>query len=195
MEYCVVCVLHSMKRILFYLPVAIVFSSACSSRVSQQDSSLYLREAVAFLKDVARIDFKEPGTVIMIQPTLDEEGLKDALANTVEFSPAELAYIRDKKYPVLERWPTQLLPAARWVESDTVRNIFNKRELRWTYFNRQYGNRLVTYSAPIFLRNSTYCIFQAGYSCGSLCGAGNLSLYQKKNGSWQLVKSYFEWIN
>ena len=48
------------------------------------------------------------------------------------------------------------------------------------------GTTLYNIVPPIFLRNKTICIFNYSYTCGNLCGSGEMAVYKKKNDVWEM---------
>ena len=79
--------------------------------------------------------------------------------------------------------------------ADTVTAIFKDRNKWWTYFYKYYGESFNTYSAPIFLRNYTLCLFYSSNSCGGLCGGGQITLFKKEGNTWKPFKSFCDWVS
>ena len=87
-----------------------------------------------------------------------------------------------------------MVPKAKLINGDTIKEIFNNYAKMWTYFHKEIGRDLTTFSAPIFLRNYQYCIFYSSFHCGDRCGEGQLLLYKKDGADWKKVKTYCNWI-
>lgn len=102
---------------------------------------------------------------------------------------------QQSKQPLIKKWTTELVPTAKFVSADTISRIFNDNKKGWNYFYKNFGQSFSSYSAPIFLRNNTYCIFYTSQHCGWLCGGGRLCLYKREGNKWEIVKSYCNWIS
>src|SRR5437588_327384 len=77
-------------------------------------------------------------------------------------------------------WRDSLLSNYLLIKQDTINAIFKNGVFDgWGYFNSHFGEGFYNFSKPIFLRNHTICIFYKGYSCGHLCGEGDLTIYVK----------------
>ncbi len=55
--------------------------------------------------------------------------------------------------------------------------------------------RIYEFSKPLFLRSNTMCIFYSGYSCGSECGRGKLTIYVKQYGKWIKRFDPYWWVS
>ena len=138
----------------------------------------------------------------------EEEVLKD----TALFSAEEIRQLRtDFQNPKITVWDSTLLHPAVFIPRDSIDSIFSGRHGNdtvvsgkprpmpvhdaWQVFYHRYGGGYTGLSAPIFLRDYTYCLFYSANSCGWLCGSGNWSLYRKENGRWKWVRSWCQWIS
>lgn len=122
----------------------------------------------------------------------------------VEFENDTNTLTRDeKKYVInhyknnnLKKWTNDLVPNARIISSKTITNIFKvKSGGNWPVFKEKFGKDLYNFSAPVFLRNNSYCILYFNKRCGNLCGFGGYIIYKKTNNKWQSFKNYCAWIN
>jgi hypothetical protein len=98
----------------------------------------------------------------------------------------------------LQNWTADLVGTkVRLLSEDTIRAIFKGKILYkdWNVFYSKYGKRFLKFSAPIFLRNKTLCIFYSEEDCGSTCGSGELDVYKKNGGGWKLVKTVCSWMS
>lgn len=101
----------------------------------------------------------------------------------------------------LFHWNENLVPNAHVVPADSIFSLFSRRRNAgsrgWENFHKIYGewNGYTDLSAPIFLRDNTRCLFYYGQHCGGLCGGGKLTLYEKKNGHWEMIKVFCNWIS
>jgi hypothetical protein len=98
-------------------------------------------------------------------------------------------------YPVIKKWDKKLVSKLKIVRSDTITTIFKDKNKGWNYFYKHYGRRFYTFSEPIFFNDFNFCLFESGYSCGGLCGSGQISLYKKEEGQWKFLKSFCEWVS
>jgi hypothetical protein len=115
------------------------------------------------------------------------------LSDSNVFSKMEIHFIQQQaKKPLIGKWDSTLL-AGRFATRKMVDSVFKKDG--WQSFYKTYGWSLNSFSAPVFLRNYTLCLFYSGYSCGELCGSGALNLYKKENGKWKVYKRYCSWIS
>jgi len=122
--------------------------------------------------------------------------LSDLLKDTANFTKEELVLIeKQAKHPPVARWTNALVPGTRIISSDTVTAAFNNLSNGWPYVYKHIGHVLYAYSAPVFIRNYTYCLFYAHFTCGGLCGEGHLALYKKEGNTWKEVKTYCDWIS
>jgi hypothetical protein len=117
---------------------------------------------------------------------------RDSTIFTKEEQETIISQIND---PVLEKWDTKLVEKVKIISSDTVTAIFKDRNKWWTYFYNHYGSSFNSYSAPIFLRDYTLCLFYSDNSCGGLCGSGRITLFKKEQGIWRPIKSFCESIS
>ncbi|RZJ86850.1 MAG: hypothetical protein EOO60_12940 [Hymenobacter sp.] len=131
---------------------------------------------------------------ISIESVWANDCLKQVLADKVSYSAAELAGFQSHPYPVISSWASFSL-GARLLNQDTIRKAFQRRADDWDYFHKHIGGSFNEFSAPIFLRNYTYCLFYSANYCGSLCAGGSLMLYKKEKGIWKPVKAYCQWIS
>ncbi len=46
---------------------------------------------------------------------------------------------------------------------------------------------------PIFFQNNQYCILSFSYSCGGLCGHGQITIYSKTEKGWVNWNSLLWW--
>jgi hypothetical protein len=100
--------------------------------------------------------------------------------------------------PKLQNWTGDLVgKKVRLVSKDTIQAIFKGKILYkdWDVFYSRYGKRLLKFSAPIFLRNRTLCIFYNEEDCGNTCGSGEVDVYKNDGDGWKLVKTLCSWMS
>lgn len=187
---------------------AALFASLCSYGQStsqndtffnvSQDSATYIKKSIAFIKQVMPQALSDTSFILVDKPFSFEyfDCIQEVLADTTLFTRDELLIIRDKQHPSLSRWPKEFFDKIKLISSDTINAIFNDPSRWWLYYYTQFGNRgFNSYSVPIFLKNGTYCLFYSDYSCGDLCGGGQLTLYKKEEDKWIAIKSYCNWVS
>lgn len=190
-----------MNHVLFILVITLFHSFGQSipskSQKHTQDSIVYIQKSIEFIKKVKGKELQDSKFVLIDKPFTFTyfDCLTQLLADSVTFSSAELNLIRQKKYPSVTRWNESFFPAIKVVSGNTIDSIFKKKADGWNYFNEHFGIGFSRFSMPIFLRNDTYCIFYADYSCGWLCGSGQLVLYKMNNDNWEEIRSYCNWIS
>ncbi len=115
----------------------------------------------------------------------------------IVFTGEEKAYINLELYNLkFHEWDKNLFENSTRIPVDTVSKIFSdNRKYGWLYFYNHYGNKLYSFSKPIFLRNGTMCLFYSDYSCGGTCGEGNFYIYLKIDGEWKPICRLFGWIS
>jgi hypothetical protein len=139
---------------------------------------------------------------IILSEQVDEGFLKKCrsslLTDTALFSEAERQKITvELDDPLIQNWTEGVLGIkVRVIHADSIRSVFkdHHRLADWQSFYARYGKSYFTFSAPIFLRNNTLCIFYSGNNCGSNCGEGNVCLYKKVGNDWKLIKTFCNWV-
>ncbi|MEE1945649.1 hypothetical protein VRU48_11075 [Pedobacter sp. KR3-3] len=173
--------------------------TGCSTPKERAEKNLatanaaYLKQATDFIRAVAPKD-----DYILNDRPDSGAGFNclDGLKEDSLLTKAELDYvIQQSTQPPIKKWTTDLIPNTKLISADTISQIFNDRKKGWDYFYKKIGRSVSSYSAPIFLRNNTYCLFYNSNGCGWLCGTGRLSLYKKEGKQWKIVKTYCNWIS
>jgi len=159
------------------------------------DSIDYIQKSIAFIKEIKQQELSGTSFILVDKPSLFEyfDCIPDLLADTATYTKEEISFIKDKKYPSLEKWTKDFFINVKLISSDTINAIFKDRW--WDYFYKHIGPGFTTFSTPIFLRNDTYCLFYSDHHCGWLCGGGQVTLYKKEKNKWISVKSYCNWIS
>lgn len=163
----------------------------------QEDSSKYITESLKFIKSVI------PGFLDSSQYLLQDEPaslnvidcFNEFKADTSTFSKEDLKVIQQAyERPLIKRWTPEMFPRTSFVKKTTIDSIFEKGD-GWEYFYNHIGAGFNTFSAPIFLRDYSWCLIYTSDHCGWLCASGRLELYSKKAGKWEVVKSWCNWIS
>ena len=179
---------------LFFSLAACTLNNAKAQTNAQygQDSVEYMKQCIEFIRQVKQKDLSDTNFILEDKPCYDCAEAADSAMFTRE----ELDFIVNKKFPSISKWTNEMFPNIKIISSDTVRAIFNGKdwkdwEREWDYFYKNIGSGFNDFSAPIFLRNYTYCLFYSAHFCGDLCGESRLDLYKKENGKWIDVKNYY----
>lgn len=159
---------------------------------------VYLKQTAGFIKFIT--GSSETNTpFILVDKTFQFERydcLKYVISDTAAFTKEERTYIEsESRHSLLRCWTTGLVLQAKIISVDTVHAIFEDRSKGWKYFYKNAGVSFSNFSASVFLRNYSYCLFYSDNSCGGLCGRGRLTLYKKEGESWKEIKSYCDWIS
>ncbi|HEX4850645.1 MAG TPA: hypothetical protein VFV08_07560 [Puia sp.] len=143
------------------------------STAIEKDSSQYLSEVIQFIQQIKQQELNNNFFILEDEPaTLDYfDCLKELRTDTATFSKTELSVIEQEgKEPLIKIWTNSLIPKIKIISADTVRNIFNDNSKSWPFFYKHIGHSVSNFSAPIFLRNYSCCLFYSDNNCGSLCG-------------------------
>ena len=179
---------------LFSILTIAVFALSCSSKSNHFEKDRYLIEAKEFL---ASNELKKSYFVDSKPFDFKSYACLDSLKNGSKvLTKLEIEEIDDQiKNSRIKNWSTDLLKKAKIVNHDTITNIFADKNKNWKYFKQKFSGSYKRYSAPIFFRNYTYCLFYYSNVCGRLCGNGAMVLYKKENGEWKSVETYCSWIS
>jgi hypothetical protein len=169
-----------------------------SDTLNQTDSIEYVHQVIQFIKQVGQQELNDSLFILEDSPSsLDYfDCLKSVLHDTTIFSKTEISIIKKQsKHPLIKSWTNSLIPNIKIVSADTIRNIFKDDSKGWKYFYNHIGRSVSGFSAPIFLKHFSYCLFYSDNSCGGLCGEGHLTLYKKEKDKWIAIKSYCNWVS
>ncbi|MNY21558.1 hypothetical protein D3C86_1551150 [compost metagenome] len=78
----------------------------------------------------------------------------------------------------------ELLKKSHFIPNGKLDLILKDPISGWSGFNKKYGKGYYSFSKPIFIRDSSICIFFSNFTCGMLCAQGELSVYKKSGGQW-----------
>ncbi len=161
---------------------------------SIRQEKIYIAQATSFIH---KFNHQEP--IILgdkVNKNDDFSCLEHLKKDTITFTKAEITFITSQsKSPLIKKWTKELIPNAKLIEGDTITQIFKNYNKGWAYFYKHIGKAYHSFSAPIFIRNYQYCIFYSSFSCGYLCGEGELTLYKKDGTTWKKIKTYCDWIS
>ena len=193
-------ILPNMNHIKILMAVGCLLMTNCRKpQAVSSDRKQYLENTRQFirlfkdsiyLKDSLVISNKAGGHIFSI---CEEELFHDS---AILSSQERREILVQLDHPILKTWTNDLIGPAKIVSQDTLNRIF-KGGLHeaWSLFHEKYGRDLRRFSAPIFLRNNTICLFYSEMMCGGLCGEGQLSLYKKGAGQWKLIRTFCNWVS
>jgi hypothetical protein len=69
------------------------------------------------------------------------------------------------------------------------------RDSMWNHVYEKNRGGFTSISMPIFSSDNKLAYIRIGHFCGDLCGGGESRLYIYKNGKWEKIKSFSEWIS
>jgi hypothetical protein len=152
-------------------------------------------EYINLVKDFVNNNGIKSSFLLSDEPyTIDDECLEKMRKGSFNFSEEEINLISLKtKENKLGKWTSEILPKMTFVEGKKVTEIFEDKSKGWKYFQENVNENFFTFSAPIFFRNNTYCLFYFDERCGEFCGQGILMLFEKKDSKWAAIGSYCEW--
>jgi hypothetical protein len=168
------------------------------SKATKRQKREYFQETKEFIKYIRTIENANDTILLVDKPNMKEfnECINGLFRDTTLFTKDEQKTIKSQiNDPLLKKWDTKLVEKANVISSDTVTTIFKDRNKWWTYFYKHYGRSFNSYSAPIFLRNYTLCLFYSDHSCGGLCGSGQIIIFKKEGDKWNPFKSFCDWIS
>lgn len=163
----------------------------------EYNSSKYLKEAIKFIKAVRPNLTNDTAFILADKPSnIQKQYCSNGIwKDTTILSREELDYIKHQdENPQIQKWTSKILPGVRILKRSTIEDAF-KDPGEWDYFHKHIGKSFSTISAPIFLRDYSYCIFYFDNHCGGLCGHGELNLYKKVNDKWEVVMCYCVWVS
>jgi len=162
-----------------------------------QDSSAYIKKSIAFIEEVEHRKLSDTNFILSDKPSTFEyfNCLDQVIVDSGFLTKNELAIIKGRKYPVVQKWTKRFFKNIKIVSSDSIAANFKNLATGWESFNRKFGSSFNTFSSPIFFRNDNYCLFYSDHCCGELCGEGRLSLYKKEKGKWIMEKVYCYWLS
>ena len=177
------------KSTLFYL---IILLFQVSIFAQNKDAK---NEYIDLVKDFVNNNGMKSSFLLSDEPyKIDSECLKNMKKGNFSFSDEEINHISLKtKENQLGKWSSEILPNMTFVDGKKVTEIFEDKSKGWKYFQENVNENFFTFSAPIFFRNNSYCLFYFDERCGELCGHGIVMLFEKKESKWVAIGSYCEW--
>ena len=117
---------------------------------------------------------------------------------TSEFTVEDIKFM--KKQDKLNKkiiWDNRI-KGSRILNATEIYNHFkaNGANEGWKIFELKYSAHLIEFSVPLFNKDYSKAVIVIDYSCGGLCGYGGIFLCEKKNGKWEITRSYGQtWIS
>jgi hypothetical protein len=156
-----------------------------------------------------RMSKSEATSLLIKQMPVIKDRMNLIIADSLVLSDAEITYANDQIANMRNyKWKSNLLPHSKLLLADSLSAL----QRRWSDLRRKpladlskkerekWMNKLFEksdkeftafhkFSAPIFLRNDTYCLFYYGNDCINTinwgCNSGNFMVYKKQNGKWK----------
>jgi hypothetical protein len=165
---------------------------------SQNDSAAYAKRTIEFITFIRKNVVRGNKLVLVDKPSslTAFDCLQNLLEDSTFFTPAEKRDIETRaKHTTIKNWSGDLVKNVIIIENDTIDSVFKDPDKGWVYYYKHFGSGFNTFSAPIFLRNNSLCLFYHDNLCGMLCGTGHFELYKKVGNTWKLVRSFCDWIS
>lgn len=177
------------KNIFIILLIVLV---GCTKKETPQE--IYDRE----VKLLFNFDEYNDEILISSQPIqIDQSCVETIKTNSLNFSKSDLSEIlKDLEQPLITKWSDSYFKNGKVLDKEKIRTIFKGNlDDGWADFHKEYGNSYLELSAPIFFNKYSCCLVFGAAHCGSLCGGGELILYQKNNDKWEIIKRYCNYVN
>lgn len=84
------------------------------------------------------------------------------------------------------------------ITSDKYYSYFGKKfrqiDKAWKRINKKYGTRhVIEFSKIKYYKNFATVFYE--HHCGGLCGSGNMVVFEKKNGKWEILSEINFWMS
>ena len=161
-------------------------------KVAQEE---YLKEVHSFLNLVKQKEFSDFSFTLADLPKYS--CFAYTVDDSVTFSRAEMNHIVDEiNFPKISSWKSILPSTIRFLDERLVNSVSKsiknpKREEK--IFLRKFGGCYHNFSAPIFLRNYTFCLLYVDTICAAGQSKGELQVFEKVDGIWKQLTSRCEW--
>jgi len=149
----------------------------------------FIKEATGLKRKIIYSDGVSSYAIRQIKENLKADTLIPQILILTKEDRAQIAFCLEKMSNPI--WVEGLFKRSKLIKRDTIDAIFKDKARSWDYFYKTYGRYFDSFSKPIFLRDSTFCIFYRRYSGGDEGGSDDLSIYQKTKGKWKKVKKLY----
>lgn len=178
-----------MTRFMFFIFSLFLFSvskAQTSASLSQPDIDLIntvikdKRYGIKLVADITEYDINEIKKYIeggvFLKRMVNE--------NNQDISDSIILSKRDKKQ--LNK-SLKLIKNFKWTDADV--NRINLKNITLISFDSSISNNLayaIKYHIvpPVYFQNNKYCILSFSYSCGQLCGHGQITIYKMSDKGW-----------
>lgn len=173
----------------------IVNGNAQETLANNNASEKYLKETISFLTAIKKNELNDASFTLVDIPKY--ACFTYTVDDSVSFTKAEMDEIANEiKFPKINNWKSVLPSNIRFLEASYVnshsKSIKNPRR-DTKRFEKYFGGCYANFSAPIFLRDYTFCLFYADNICPAGKSRGELQAFEKKDGVWKQLVSRCEW--
>ena len=153
----------------------------------------YQQEALQFLNVVYGAELSSQTLLLDDQPHFKHA---ESVLQNGYFSRTEYLQIRKQiERPHITTWRGFFRQKVRYIARDSVNMAF--RDLHsfdfWTYVIPNIDSGVRAISAPIFLRNYSYCVFSSATTYVRMKERGEISLYRKVGRKWVIFRKIYSW--
>lgn len=158
-------------------------------------SEEYLKEVVSFLSLVKQKELSDSSFVLADVPKY--ACFSYTVDDSVSFSKEEMNHIATEiNFPTVSSWKSILPSNIRFLDEKLINSVSKsiknpKRETK--IFLKKFGGCYHHFSAPIFLRDYTFCLLYVDTICAAGQSKGELQVFEKIDGVWKQMTSRCEW--
>ncbi len=184
----------------FFVLLSIVISFATKSNAQATlsknvASAEYIKETLAFLNIVKSKELTDPTFTLVDVPKYS--CFLYTVDDSVSFNDEELAHIVNEiDFPKITSWKRVLPASIRFLDGQFVTansKVIKSPKREAKFFQKKFGGCYNNFSAPIFLRNYTFCLFYIDRICAGGQSKGELQVFEKRDGIWKQLTSRCEW--
>lgn len=154
------------------------------------------KSAVDFVEHLLEVRIAEDTIWLSDKPSM-EWVLQDTamIHDSGIFDEADWRHIRSQlKHAETIRWKKGSLAKVHLIRWRRLRALF-RRDNGWTKFHERYALCLPTISVPLFSLDGERCIQWFGVWCDGLNGRGAVTVYERKEGAWRVLRSYSQIVS
>lgn len=185
------------RIVLSILLIVFVFADTSAQQIPSKRiaSAAYLKEAISFLNFVKQKELSDSTFTLANVPKY--ACFTYTVDDSVTFTKEEMNQIADEiNNPKVSSWKSVLPFKIRFLEEKLInavsKSIKNpKRETK--VFMKKFGGCYHHFSAPIFLRDYTFCLLYVDRICAAGQSSGELQVFEKVEGVWKQLISRCEW--
>jgi len=94
-----------------------------------------------------------------------------------------------------KRWQEGNIQGAKLIPWDSIQVSFKTARNDWNKFHGNYGKEYYRFSAPMFLRGESLCLFYYEQYCGYDCANAEFSVFRRTKGRWELAFTFWGWVS